>query len=267
MELAPNPTIVERSTDGALRVSSLTIADGAGVQHKNVVELIRNNNADLREFGGFAFETRPFETAGGIQTREVAMLNEQQATLIMTYQRNTEQVRTFKKSLVKAFFEMAAVVPARELTEDEMVHRSMQILSRRAEEAVKALEAAQPLIARAKTYEVHAKSMARQPFAREVCRWAREQHGIDVKQSDVMAFLSRKLHLFIAGARADAGQATAESEKRGYAETAKGTHENGHNYATGKLTAKGQSWAWGRITDYIESNGTLELPKEVKNVA
>lgn len=34
------------------------------------------------------------------------ILNEQQATLLITYLRNTKPVRAFKKELVKAFFEM-----------------------------------------------------------------------------------------------------------------------------------------------------------------
>ncbi|WP_433953633.1 phage antirepressor KilAC domain-containing protein [Curtobacterium flaccumfaciens] len=94
--------------DDELVVSSETIADGSGVQHKNVLELISANLADFEEFGRVAFETRPFETAGGVQSRRVALLNEQQATLLMTFQRNTQQVRQFKKSLVRAFFEMAS---------------------------------------------------------------------------------------------------------------------------------------------------------------
>lgn len=93
--------------DGTLVVSSETIAAGSGVQHKNVLELIHANRSDFEEFGGVAFETRPFATAGGVQSRQVALLNEQHATLLMTYQRNTEQVRQFKKTLVHAFFAMA----------------------------------------------------------------------------------------------------------------------------------------------------------------
>ncbi|GAA4176353.1 Rha family transcriptional regulator [Gryllotalpicola koreensis] len=90
--------------DGALVVASDTIASGAGVEHRAVLQLIGNNIADFEEFGQVAFEMR----AGYNNARvRVALLNEQQATLLMTYQRNTEQVRTFKKALVKAFFEMA----------------------------------------------------------------------------------------------------------------------------------------------------------------
>lgn len=90
--------------DGEFVVTSETIANGSGVQHKNVLELILANIEDFAEFGQVAFETRP-----GYNNSQVrfALLNEQQATLLMTFQRNTDQVRAFKKTLVKAFFEMA----------------------------------------------------------------------------------------------------------------------------------------------------------------
>lgn len=91
--------------DGEPVTTSLALAEGTGVQHKNVLELIRRYIDDLQQFGGVAFETRPFETAGGIQKREIANLNEPQSTLIMTYMKNTEIVRTFKIALVKGFFD------------------------------------------------------------------------------------------------------------------------------------------------------------------
>lgn len=88
-------------------VSSTAIAEGIGREHESVIKLIRRNLGDFEEFGGVGFEIRPFETAGGTQNREIALLNEQQATLLMTYMRNNEVVRAFKKRLVRAFYEMA----------------------------------------------------------------------------------------------------------------------------------------------------------------
>ncbi|MCF3500786.1 phage regulatory protein/antirepressor Ant [Stenotrophomonas maltophilia] len=93
--------------------TTLAISNGTGTQHKNVLELVRTYHTDLEEFGRVAFETQPFATAGGIQTREVAQLNEQQATLLLTYMRNSPIVRSFKKSLVRAFFEMTQKVKMR----------------------------------------------------------------------------------------------------------------------------------------------------------
>lgn len=87
--------------------TTLVIADGTGVDHASVIKLVRTYRTDLEEFGGVGFEIQPFETAGGTQQREIACLNEQQATLLMTYMRNSEVVREFKKRLVKAFWDMA----------------------------------------------------------------------------------------------------------------------------------------------------------------
>lgn len=86
--------------------TSLAIAEGTQVEHKNVLELIRRYMVELSEFGGVAFQTRPFETSGGVQSMEVAWLNEQQATFLVTLMRNSPIVVQFKKALVKAFFAM-----------------------------------------------------------------------------------------------------------------------------------------------------------------
>lgn len=104
--------LVTLSGDTAV-TSTLAISEGTGAQHKNVLGLVRTYHEDLEEFGRVAFETQPFATAGGIQTRELAQLNEQQATLLLTYMRNSQIVRSFKKSLVRAFFDMAQRIKMR----------------------------------------------------------------------------------------------------------------------------------------------------------
>lgn len=91
--------------NGEALTTSLAIAEGVGNEHKHVIRLIRDYLSDLKEFGRVSFENAPFETAGGTQQREYAMLNEQQATLLITYMRNNDIVRAFKKQLVKAFYE------------------------------------------------------------------------------------------------------------------------------------------------------------------
>jgi phage regulator Rha-like protein len=89
---------------------TLIISEATGVQHKNLLELVRSYIDDLQEFGRVAFQTQPFATEGGMQTREVAVLNEEQTTLLITYMRNSEKVREFKKAIVKAFFEMRKTI-------------------------------------------------------------------------------------------------------------------------------------------------------------
>ena len=71
--------------------------------HESTIKLIRKYQSDFEELGGVRFEIQPFATAGGIQDREVALLNEDQATYLITLFRNTPTVRKFKLNLVKAF--------------------------------------------------------------------------------------------------------------------------------------------------------------------
>ncbi|KVW92638.1 phage antirepressor KilAC domain-containing protein [Thiobacillus denitrificans] len=91
---------------GKAVTTSLAIAEGTANEHASVIKLVRTYQADLEEFGRVVFQIAPFETAGGTQQREVAMLNEQQSTLILTYMRNSDIVRKFKKALVRAFFDL-----------------------------------------------------------------------------------------------------------------------------------------------------------------
>lgn len=92
--------------DGHPTTTSLIIAEGVGNEHRAVIQLVRQNIADFEEFGGVAFEMQPFETAGGTQQRTIAILNREHAMLLMTYMRNTQIVRAFKKNLIKAFVDM-----------------------------------------------------------------------------------------------------------------------------------------------------------------
>ena len=94
------------SKDGQSFTTSIIIADGTEIEHASVLKLVRTYADDLEEFGRVRFEIQPFETPGGEQKREIALLNEQQSTLLLTYLRNSDIVRGFKKRLVKAFYEL-----------------------------------------------------------------------------------------------------------------------------------------------------------------
>lgn len=113
--------------NGEALTTSLAIAEGVGNPHKHVIRLVRDNVADLEEFGGVSFQNAPFKTAGGTQHREVAFLNEQQSTLLMTYMRNNDVVRAFKKRLVKAFYELATARPMpQDLSRLEILQMAME---------------------------------------------------------------------------------------------------------------------------------------------
>lgn len=86
------------------------IASCAQVQRSTVTRLIRNHQKDLETFGRLGFEIRALQTKGGIQDVKTYHLNEQQATLLITYLRNTEPVKAFKKALVREFYAMRAEI-------------------------------------------------------------------------------------------------------------------------------------------------------------
>lgn len=93
------------TSNNELVVSSEQIATGAGVEHRATLQLIKANQAELEEFGTVAFQMRPLP--GGGNPVRVALLNEPQAMLLMTMQRNTPQVKAFKVALIKEFKRLA----------------------------------------------------------------------------------------------------------------------------------------------------------------
>lgn len=84
-------------------VSSLNIAEAIGYPHQNIVKMIRKHQVDLEVFEEVGFEIRL--NPQGSPT-EYALLNERQATLLLTYMRNKPIVKKFKIALVKQFYEL-----------------------------------------------------------------------------------------------------------------------------------------------------------------
>ena len=84
--------------------TSEIIAECAEVKHHTVTRLVREHKADFEALGILGFEIHKLDTRG--QPKKPYILNEQQATLLITYLKNTEPIREFKKNLVKAFFEL-----------------------------------------------------------------------------------------------------------------------------------------------------------------
>ncbi|MGR4009184.1 Rha family transcriptional regulator [Leucobacter sp. 1207-22] len=104
--------IIEHA-DGELRVSSLIIAGRTDTQHASVLRVIRDNLGDFEAFGLVGFEIAPRmpgQHGGGDTT--YALLNEQQATLLVTFMRNSDVVRAFKVELVKQFYAMRQALAA-----------------------------------------------------------------------------------------------------------------------------------------------------------
>lgn len=100
--------LAPQRAEGEPYTTSEIIAAGTGVQHHAVQQLISTYQQDFEEFGIIAFEMRKAGRRG--RPEIIYHLNEPQATLLMTYLKNTEVVRAFKKELVRQFYAMRAVL-------------------------------------------------------------------------------------------------------------------------------------------------------------
>ena len=105
--------------------TSEVIAACAGVKHHAVQQMCARYQEDLEAFGIFAFEMRKIGGRGRPET--VYHLNEEQATLLITYLKNTPQVRAFKKELVRQFYRMREELTNRKIKRASLkpVRRSM----------------------------------------------------------------------------------------------------------------------------------------------
>ncbi|MBE7392620.1 Rha family transcriptional regulator [Ligilactobacillus salivarius] len=94
-------------TDNTLKAEPYTtseiIANNTNNQHDSIKRLIRKHQLRLEQFGKVGFEIQPLPSG---QKAKVYKLNEQQATLLITFLDNSEIVANFKTLLVKQFYEM-----------------------------------------------------------------------------------------------------------------------------------------------------------------
>ena len=116
--------------------TSDVIAEFAGIQHHTVTRLIQQHEADFKEFGLLRFQIDAVKREGARGTKYTKhyQLNEEQATLLMTYLKNTAQVRAFKKELVRQFYAMRT-----ELYKVQMAKTSRRPVRVSMTDAIKAL--------------------------------------------------------------------------------------------------------------------------------
>ena len=99
--------------NNTLVVDSRLIAEDLGIQHKNLLQTItKYQNVIEQSFGVIAFAaSKPPEGSQGGRPENIAYLTEDQATLLMSFSRNTEQVINCKVNLVKAFSQAKSKIP------------------------------------------------------------------------------------------------------------------------------------------------------------
>lgn len=100
--------------------TSDVIAECAGIQHHTVTRLIQQHVRDFEEFGSLRFEIEVRKRKIGATTVKHYHLNEEQATLLLTYLKNTEAVREFKKNLVRQFYAMRSELMKRQMLRTEL---------------------------------------------------------------------------------------------------------------------------------------------------
>lgn len=69
---------------------SKVIANGTNNKHHAIQQLINKYEDDFKEFGKISFEMRHPKNG---QKEKIYLLNEEQATLLMTYLRNSKVIR------------------------------------------------------------------------------------------------------------------------------------------------------------------------------
>lgn len=87
------------------------ISEYAEIKRDSVTRLIRKYRKDLELYGTVGFEIR----LSGKARKKIYHLNEQQATLLITYLDNTEPVRKFKQQLVSQFFSIQQELMKRQM--------------------------------------------------------------------------------------------------------------------------------------------------------
>ena len=95
---------------------SLIIATLTEREHRIILQLAKKYRKELEDFGQVTSEMRLNEFKKRSQEIEVILLNEGQATFLITLMRNTPKVLEFKKNLVKQFIFMKNELQARKET-------------------------------------------------------------------------------------------------------------------------------------------------------
>jgi len=92
------------------------IAGHADINYRSVQRTIENQIERLERFGVMRFEiTLPEKGSKGGRPKKVYKLNEQQATLLITFLKNNDKVAEFKVELVRQFFAMRSELNRRHI--------------------------------------------------------------------------------------------------------------------------------------------------------
>ncbi|ENE4769727.1 phage regulatory protein [Campylobacter coli] len=109
------------SLNGGLVTDQNKISTISKVDINSIQRLIRNYKQDLECFGELDFELQKIAKTN----KKIYYLNEQQATLLLTYMKNSESVRNAKKVLVFAFYQMKEKLRSLEQEQEKARFKSL----------------------------------------------------------------------------------------------------------------------------------------------
>ena len=93
--------------NGEVFTTSLIISNGANINHRQIKETIQKHSNKIKSFG--LLVAYHAESTGG-RPSEYYILNEPQATFLITLLKNTDAVVNFKLELVQQFYNMKQVL-------------------------------------------------------------------------------------------------------------------------------------------------------------
>ena len=103
MEVVKNTSLV-KVFKGVPSVSHYVIAEYSKNDKDSIARLIRAHKQDFETFGSLNYELQEVKAGKGISRRKIYWLNEQQSYLLLTYLKNTKEVREFKIKLINEYF-------------------------------------------------------------------------------------------------------------------------------------------------------------------
>lgn len=117
---------IESKTQEPFTTSDV-IAEYTNNNYRSVQKIIEKQKSRLEAFGLVRFKMTPVKHTSGTKNKKVYYLNEQQATLLITFLKNTDIVADFKVELVRQFFAMREELMKRKIAASyrKPVRRSM----------------------------------------------------------------------------------------------------------------------------------------------
>ena len=119
--------------------NSLVIAEGTNNEHRAILQLIRKHEEKLERWGKVGFRISNAEKNRDNRGRptQVAYLNEQQATFLVTLLKNTDIVVDFKAELVDQFYKMGEVIKQWEVPAWQEIRGEVKVTFRKLTDVIR----------------------------------------------------------------------------------------------------------------------------------